>query len=102
MTSTRARRDALDRGPRASDQWCIIVDDVVWSCCRCSSASSIITAAIPPAVDGAPVELVGGAGAGAIAGGPMGAGPAIGGRASHTQPTLLAMITTDSSGRPMF
>ena len=56
---------------------------------------------MPPAVDDAPVELVGGAD-GAIAGGPAGSGAAIGGRASHTQPTLLAMITTDSSGRPMF
>lgn len=54
---------------------------------------------MPPAVDDPVVELVG---AGEADGGPMGAGAAVGGRASHTQPTLLAMITTDSSGRPMF
>lgn len=47
------------------------------------------------------MELVAG-GAGAPEGGPIGTGAPIGGRASHTQPTLLAMITTDSSGSPMF
>jgi hypothetical protein len=48
---------------------------------------------MPPAVDDAADEVAGDV----DDGGPAG----IGGRASQTQPTLLAMITTDSSGSPM-